>query len=153
MDVLQLARELMVVADLVVVDRDGHSLLFVGVTTAPQHRDQAAEILQARFVRFGFDYGMLVDPELVSIFARDQPDCIAQFSSAEVIQPYNPNFAATRKWIFPDYLRGMIESWLADFASSWRYQEPPHADIMGKVGLRGRLVGSRIDVGGEIPAR
>ncbi len=150
MDILQLARQINDVADLIVTDRAGQSLLFVQVKVQTQSRDQGIQIVREHIGRFGFPFGMLVDPEFITIEDRDRPDHSVQLPTFEVICSYDANFATTRKWIFPDYLQGMTESWLADFASSWRHHRPPHSEIMNKFGLLDRLRGCRIDVGGGI---
>lgn len=148
MDVLQMARELRAAADLIVTDPDGHSLLFVEIKARSSSRDQAGRTLAERIHRFGFLYGMLVDPEIIQIFQRDRIDSVASLSTGEAFRSYDPDFDANTKWTFHDYLQGMTESWLADFTSAWRHREPPHFAVMADIGLGVRLTGCRIDVGG-----
>ena len=148
MDVLQLARELQASADLIVTDREGHSLLFVEVKVETRGRDPAIRLLQDRINRFGFPFGMLVDLESILIFQRDQADLLIQLSTLEMIQAYDPQFEADRRWISQVYLEAMAESWLADFGSFWCHPQPPfHASLL-KIGLADRLIGSLVDVGG-----
>ena len=150
MDVLQLARELRAAADLIVTDLDGHSLLIVEVKARLSSREHAAQTLAERIARFGFLYGMLVDPGVIQIYQRDHTDPIASLTTSEAFRPYDPNFEANTKWTFHDYLQGMTESWLADFTSAWRHLEPPHYAVMAEIGLATRLAGCRIDVGGTL---
>ena len=131
------------------IDRDGHSLLFVEIKARTGRRDQAIPPLLDRIHRFGFPFGMFIDPEVILIYQDGDPEPVACLSTPEALRSYDPDHANNRRWTFHDYLQGLIESWLVDYATSWRHREPPHHSKMVELGLDDRLVGAKVEVGGE----
>lgn len=145
MDVLHLARELVASADLIVTDRDDHSLILVEAKVLTNSREAAIATLLGRIERFSFPYGMYVDPQVILIHAVGCEGPLATLETPVALRAYDQNFDNVR--ISVDYLAIMIASWLADLASTWRHPEPPYKAELAEAGLLGRLEGARFELG------
>ena len=92
MDILLLARELKEVADLVITDEAGHSVLLVKVQ--PEVGDEFQELVQLREHqrRFDFPFAMLANPERILLLgSSDLPDLAeprVDLTTLETIRAY-----------------------------------------------------------------
>jgi len=133
--------------DLAAFDRLGQPVLLVEVKA----------MTGARFIALGWwmdllsdfhstglpiPYWMLVDLEEILIFDGDRivnPTPLVTLITADILGNYDPNFG--RKRVFDDYLRGLVEAWLQDFAFEWKSVTPPAQEQLAAIGLAERLRG------------
>jgi hypothetical protein len=132
------------IADIIVKDTEGQNVLLVEI----KGRVLEPEIILEYFryleteSRETFPFGMVADPENIYVLKFDSkgpagPFC--QMKTADMLLPYDPEYKNKR--IFPIYLGGLIEAWLADLAGHWNMEQPPGSEQLAEIGLLQRLRG------------
>lgn len=132
-------------ADLVVFDREDRPVLIVaadGKKIEPRYRESYREIL--RSIRRNIPFAILADPEEIAVYRKDRTRTLVHLASIptrEILRAYDP--VPDRGRFSKDLLAGMIDAWILDFQSHWKFPMPPGSETLAALGLSGRLDGGR----------
>lgn len=124
-------------ADLVASDKDGNPILLVDVRTSTMHPGVSTQVLESLKTANGkIPFAILANREAVSVWKAEEgidPQQVLQFNTAEILSPYEPNFA--EKQIFHTYFVTLVESWISDLIDHWKTKYPPKEKELTEIGL------------------
>ena len=135
MDILTLASELRDVADLVVTDEAGRSLLLVEIEAGTDRESGRLARLRADQRRFGFPFAMLAAPDSIRLFGQGESDePAAHFSTPETLRSFG-NIHQEPRYRAKDEILWPLGRWLQASTFDYLTDRHPGYCCLQRVGL------------------
>jgi hypothetical protein len=141
-------------ADIVAYDSERRPILIAEVKSVPPSDRAISSFLDALGgAPESIAFGMVVDPETIRVFRRNESTPVATLDAIGVLRHYSPDYDGERtrhghKRLLEIHIGTLVEAWLRDLAYRWKGGEAPGLDEMERVGLRALIEDGSTD--GEV---
>lgn len=132
--------------DMLAQDGEGKAVLLVEVK-AREGRDEDLNELRESLEAANtiIPFALIANLERIRVFEWDGATLSGPVFDEEtrtILRPYYEQYDEER--IFEHFLRTLVESWLSDLVTQWKYPAPPGADRLASIGLVAALEGLTI---------